>query len=359
VAARPVEDSDAPVIVAYGSLHDALIWWRIDGGTCRFGTADPSRVRQTQERLLAAIETGRPAVEARETLYRELLAGPLRSVGPGRPLVLIPDRDLLRMPYAALLDPATGRELVRNHAVSFRTSLLDVLEAPSGGAKPWERRHAEALVVGDPTFDRLAFSLDPLPRARQEATEIAHLYGPRAALLTGAEATVARVRADLPGRSVLHLAMHTYSTPGGAGPALLFAADPATGGSGLVSSDELLSGTSSSLDLVVLSGCSTLGPSVSRSGGLVGLARPFLDRGARAVLGTLWPLDDALARELMTRFHTALLRGSSASEALRTAQLEMVEEHPDEGTAAWAAVQLVGDLPADPTIDEPKRGERP
>jgi hypothetical protein len=366
---RPSDDPTAPVVLAFGSLGDETVWWLLDGESCRFGAADGEAVRRGIDEVLAAAETRGGAPEALELLYRELLARPLRAVAPGRPLVLVPDRELLRVPFASLRNPETGRPLIRERALSLRTRVRDAFaDSPvPPDRRGWSRPGPRALVVGDPAFDRAAVPLVRLPGALREAQRVAALYGAGSVLLSGERATAANVRAELPTRSVLHLAMHTVPGPGGSGQALLLAPEPGSGRSGMVASDDLLAEAAGSLDLVVLSGCSTLGTTVSRSGGLVGLARPFLARGARAVTGTLWPVDDAVLTSLMTRFHAGVLDGLSASEALRRAQRETLERRPDPADPAagmdWAAVQLIGDLPGAPselrTPRQPRQGDDP
>jgi CHAT domain-containing protein len=114
------------------------------------------------------------------------------------------------------------------------------------------------------------------------------------------------------------------------------------------------------LNLVVLSGCET-----GRQGGveaeeLVGLSRAFLAAGARAVLASLWPVEDLPARWFMSDFYGLLAAGQPAREALRQVQCSwLAGKSPLESAAGagsgqnrgaaqrlphlWAAFALTGD----------------
>jgi CHAT domain-containing protein len=95
----------------------------------------------------------------------------------------------------------------------------------------------------------------------------------------------------------------------------------------------------SNLEIVVLSACSTSSPRPTRGGAVSGLAYSFLRAGAPATVSTLWDVDDAIAKELLTRFHRAYAGGIPAAEALRLAQLHALQSPRPELRApnAWAA----------------------
>jgi CHAT domain-containing protein/tetratricopeptide (TPR) repeat protein len=81
----------------------------------------------------------------------------------------------------------------------------------------------------------------------------------------------------------------------------------------------------SSADLVVLPVCqSGLGLSVSGEG-LLGLQRAFHVAGAGNVISSLWSVPDNATRDLIEQLLNRLLEGSSVSEGLRAAQLDMRE----------------------------------
>jgi CHAT domain-containing protein len=91
--------------------------------------------------------------------------------------------------------------------------------------------------------------------------------------------------------------------------------------------------------VVVLAACrsgdmhATAGPGGPR------LASAFLSAGASAVVSTLWDIDDAVARELMTRLHFELVGGASAPHALQRAVLPMITR---TSVANWAGFEVAG-----------------
>ena len=73
------------------------------------------------------------------------------------------------------------------------------------------------------------------------------------------------------------------------------------------------------LDLLVLSACQT-GLGKVTGDGVFGLQRGFKKAGAQTLLMSLWKVDDAATRLLMSRFYDYLMEGVGKHEALRRAQ---------------------------------------
>ena len=93
-------------------------------------------------------------------------------------------------------------------------------------------------------------------------------------------------------------------------------------------------------ELVTLSGCGT-GLSVVTSGDeLLGLVRGLLYSGARAVLLTLWDVNDESTAEFMKCFYTKMAATDDKSDALRQAVQELRQSYPD--VYHWAPFVLIG-----------------
>ena len=59
-----------------------------------------------------------------------------------------------------------------------------------------------------------------------------------------------------------------------------------------------------------------------------GLCRAFMNAGASAVVASLWSVSDESTAMLMKEFYRELSTGKSVGEALRAAQLKIMEQYP-------------------------------
>jgi CHAT domain-containing protein len=96
---------------------------------------------------------------------------------------------------------------------------------------------------------------------------------------------------------------------------------------GILTADEVQALDLRGCELVVLSACETgLGKLVGGQG-VLGLQRAFQAAGARAVVASLWKVDDAATAVLMERFYTNLWEKRVPKlEALRQAQLAVLND---------------------------------
>jgi len=92
---------------------------------------------------------------------------------------------------------------------------------------------------------------------------------------------------------------------------------------------------------VLLSACSGASGPVVGGEGVLGLARAFLQGGARAVVANLWPYRDDHAAAMTGRLARELGRGASAGEALTRARRARAAAGAPAGS--WAGVILIGD----------------
>jgi len=217
-------------------------------------------------------------------------------------------------------------------------------EATSGGVARTER----ILRSGD--VERLA-KLQPLAGARAETEAIEKVFADRQAKtkrLVEAEATEPAVF-DLAAKAkYLHFACHGIAEEyAGQSLSMLVLSRPhrvLPGDDGLLKLADLFNewrGRLASCRLVVLSACRTnVGPTL-RDESPQALPIGFLFAGAPAVISTLWAVDDASTKELMTDFYTRLLAGETDKLAAFTAAKKALRaKYPDP--FHWAPFLYVG-----------------
>ena len=246
-------------------------------------------------------------------------------------LVLVRDRQLQAVPFAALFDGE--RWLVeRFEAIRY---------APSAARtpKPAGTSLAPAVVIADPD----APGWDPLPYSVEEANEVGAIH--RAPVIEGADATRARFLDSLQRSGLVHYAGHADSNARAHG-ALVLA--PSGGDDGLLTANDIARlSLHERSPLVVLSACGTFRGEVRHVAGMPTLARAFLTAGARAVVGTQWEVGDDVTTPLFITFHQELREGQAPARALRTAQIAMLQTSDDprhRHPAAWSAVGVLSNL---------------
>ncbi|WP_204150336.1 CHAT domain-containing protein [Leptolyngbya sp. CCY15150] len=93
------------------------------------------------------------------------------------------------------------------------------------------------------------------------------------------------------------------------------------------------------IELLVLSACKTADGNPQAALGLAGMA---VQSGARSTLATLWVVNDATTARLMARFYQELAQSPSKAEALRRAQVALMQEGDQIKPFHWAPFVLVG-----------------
>jgi CHAT domain-containing protein len=91
---------------------------------------------------------------------------------------------------------------------------------------------------------------------------------------------------------------------------------------------------------VTLTACNTgVGPVGEE--GVASIVNAFIEAGSQSVVSTLWELEDHATAHLMTTFYNHLGRHEEKAEALRQAQLEMLNS--GSPPYYWAGFVLDGD----------------
>ena len=305
------------------------------------------------ERVRKSLPLGRFDATAAHALHAQIFtAGVRNALGDASALRIVATGAFAALPFAALIERPVARLgtatpwLVRRYALSV---------APTFSLRPARRRAPAAaarfLGIGAPTGlattaqvgvvgpasryyrsgrgDAAALArLPALPTAMRELTTAARAYGRRATILTGNDASEARLRSmDLAGYSVLLFATHglvTGEMEGVTEPALVLAASgPAAEQDGLLTASEI--GTLRlAADWVILSACNTAGGERVGAPAYSGLATAFRAAGGGSLLVSHWPVRDDASALLTTRTIASARRGLSRAAALRAGMLAVM-----------------------------------
>ncbi len=98
-------------------------------------------------------------------------------------------------------------------------------------------------------------------------------------------------------------------------------------------------------ELVTLSACETGTGQLYKGEGIMSLARAFIYAGAKALVTTLWKVNDKSTSIIMSQFYKNAAKGQTKSEALQNAQLKYLENaSPAEAHPFyWAPFIIMGD----------------
>jgi CHAT domain-containing protein len=330
--------------VDYALIGDTLLAWVVTdtSATFRRTVIDRKQLVRTIDRLHASLAlrlaedvTGPDLAHLYDRLVR-----PLRSsLGPSpKPLLIVADGEIARVPFAALLDTARAQYLIEAHPVHFEPSLAD---ARATG----RHRATRALVVGDPAFDaRSLAGATRLSGAAAEVDAVAREY-PDATILMGQAADRKALEAAFPDAELIHYAGHAiFNDTRPEQSFLLLASAGGTHRGGRLTASDIEKMDLAGVVLVVLSACETQRPRPGRSGGFVGLTSAFRAAGARGVIGSTWKVDDRRTQALMVEFHRAYKSLETAPAALRQAQIQLLKSGDPalRSPAAWAAFRYTG-----------------
>lgn len=340
-------------------------------------------------------------------LYNRLFAPIKKILGSTRLVYLVPDGDLNRLPFEALVD-GQGKYLAEEQRFSYLASGRDLLRDPVKPARgtvaftnpafnlgPSDRqaragkllaKKVEVAAIDKSTPAVRSLGWKALPGAAGEAEDIKRLldgsdYGP-VKNYAGPEALEEVLKSLEPPR-VLHLATHGFfldhaeeepsseiDIDAGAGAArrrlrqdanpllrsgIVLAGANTLGEKGAVkgvedgwvTAEEIALLNLRGTELVVLSACQTGLGDIKTGEGVFGLRRAFLFAGAQSLLTSLFEVPDTETRELMKRFYQGLRDGRGKLASLHAAQHDLIGQRRQANGAAhpffWASFILVGD----------------
>ena len=288
-----------------GRLRDRL-WLHVD--KLRLGPEYLDRHRSRLERSIEPI------------LRRlgEALVAPVLPLIEGRQAVVLPFGALHDLPFHAFR--LGGEPLALRTELGYALSAASLARARS--QVPADPGRVWACGAGSQALTHIEGELDDLAARFPSGVD---RFEP--------DALVAALEAGPPAGGVLHLAAHSvyqHRRP-------VFSA-VCLEGRFLLAHDLLRMALP--FDLVVLSGCETGRRRRIPGEEVYGLPRALIGAGTRAVLGSLWAVDDEGTRAFMQAFYGALAGGETTRRSANLAQRALLDAgYP---TTTWAAFVLIG-----------------
>jgi CHAT domain-containing protein len=270
-----------------------------------------------------------------------VLVPDLRDVPRGTAIVFVPDGPLHDVPFAALVNPSSGKYLIQDYAVGVIPSLSAFVSASRVARDRYRALNSALIVKGRTGGSPGADPLPPLPAADEEVGAVAHQYA-QSHVLLGKDATRAKFLAEAGSYPVIHFTGHAVANRLQPDLSRLYL-EPSAGDNGWLLLRDIDSASFDRTALVVLGACETGAGPIYRGEGVLSMARPFLGRGVAGVVSSLWDVADSSTARLLTSFHRGLRAGLEPIVALQRAQREQIES-PFAGDTNWAAFQYVGGI---------------
>ncbi len=352
---------EGEMLVLPVALPDRAVTLAISAGDVRWG-----------ERMIAPEELGQLAARVRESaqftgafdygaahkLFDTVFAGDARAALGDADHLLFPASGYLARVSPALLlageaDPAAPQDapwLLRTHSIgiwadSSRSSTGETRLADKGFLGVGAPMRFPSFVAELPDRSAGGADLPLLPGARQELVDIADALGTAEKLiLAEGDATESRLAAQQLDRfGVIAFATHGLvggELPGLSEPALLLTPEDEArkDGDGLLTASEIAA-LKLDADWVILSACETSAGDGAGAPLYSGLARAFTQAGARSLMLSHWRVRDDAAAFLSVETVRRAAGGAGRAEALRQAQLALMERSdiPDAAhPAIWA-----------------------
>ena len=306
--------------------------------TIKLQPLSPAQKSSARLRLVEEDEAEDEDEKVISSLYLcyKMLIAPVYDLLDKPEVIIVPDRRLYKVPFAALSEREGAEYLSETHKIRIipsLTTLKNIQDSPAD-----YHSNTGALVIGNPKVNWL----QPLPAARKEAEMVGRLVG--VPPLVEKKATKQAVLERISSVSLIHFAAHGNAERG----EIALSPIPTPNSQNAIPQKEAYMLTMADVSrvkvrakLVVLSCCHS-GSGEIRAEGVIGIARAFLGSGARSVLVALWAIPDSATEKLMSQFYEHLIEGESASESLHQA-MKWMRKNGLNQISEWASFTLIGD----------------
>jgi hypothetical protein len=268
-------------------------------------------------------ETGTLNEQAARQLYLYLLA-PFSDLLDSRQLIIVPQGDILDVPFEILIEPESGEFAIERHVISYSPNATMALHS---------------LTRRVPSIRKLTAVVDPdIDDGTHETRAIRSLGRLDVRVVDASGINSDRLRESLSGVPSTHILLHgefRSTEP------LLSTLHPTSPTANAITAADMLSIPMAGNRLVVLSACESGEIERRISNEIYGFPWALLAAGAENVVASRWRVNGASNSVWMGQFYGAISMGASPAEAAALATRFILKTERMK-PYYWAAMQVIG-----------------
>lgn len=235
-------------------------------------------------------------------------------------ILFAPDGQLRYIPLAALHDGQQWLTKAYNITNITTTSQTDFDSTPQGNPRILAGAFSDSTLTRTQQTSQGTYTFRGLPYAGKEVQALVASQ-PATTALINQEFNLTRTNQEMDLHQIIHFATHASFVPDDPDASFIV-----FGAGKNPTLRDIATWSLSHVELVVLSACETgLGGTLGTGVEVLGLGYQFQRSGAKAVIASLWQVSDIATQELMNLFYDGLKQGMSKSEALRQAQVKLMQ----------------------------------
>ena len=297
-----------------------------------------------------------------QKLY-QLLINPIKKKLLNKPLIIIPDNELFRLPFEALISETNVNSykdlpylIKTNEIIYYHSSLVFNKKntnnynnsfigfAPAFTKKDINTLDSSEIKKNDiRSFNSSKNAFRPLPYSIKEIKDIKSIMKKnkiKTQNYLNENASKVAIKNITKNHKFIHLATHGYMDSEDPELSWLAFYGKKRNIQTLLYSKEIKNLNLKS-DLIVLSSCESGTGKQYNSEGPLSLSTGFLYSGANHVLYSLWKVWERQTSELMINFYTDLFKNDSYSKSLQISKLKLLKNHATSKPIFWASFVLV------------------
>jgi CHAT domain-containing protein len=262
--------------------------------------------------------------EIANTLYEKLFKGLNTAWLSPKNLIIIPDRQLIGIPFEALTLPQKNKDfnfktlpyLVNEYAVEYSPS-WKIFQGNINNTLPTKPKTAY-FSYDDQTNE--------LPYAHVELEAIQKQFGEYLGIYKGNKCNKNQFFEKLNDCDILHISLHASSDPSNKFNNKIYFKNSTKD---TLYGFELLR-KNSKIQLLVLSACETAEGKIEAGEGVYSLSRYFQQCGVKNIIASLWKIDDATTSQVLSYFYDALADEKLPAIALQKAKIRYIKANAKE-----------------------------